>query len=92
MRESLAPYGMEQLGRIVPHQVNQRIVEAVVERLDMPPELVFSNIHKYGNTAAASVPMAFDEAYREEQLPKGKLICSVAFGAGLSWGHFLVRW
>ncbi len=92
VRESLEPYGMEQLGRVVPHQVNQRIVEAAVERLDMPIDMVYSNIHRYGNTAAASVPMAFDEAYREDKLPKGKLICSVAFGAGLSWGHFLVRW
>lgn len=92
VKESIAPYGMEQLGRIVPHQVNQRIVEAALERLDMPAEMVYSNIHKYGNTAAASVPMAFDEAYREDLLPKGKLVCCVAFGAGLSWGHFLVRW
>lgn len=92
VREALEPFGYGELGRIVPHQVNQRIVEAAVERLDMPVELVYSHIHRYGNTAAASVPMAFDEAYREDQLPRGKLVCSVAFGAGLSWGHFLVRW
>jgi 3-oxoacyl-[acyl-carrier-protein] synthase-3 len=92
VEESLAPYGREQLGRIVPHQVNQRIVEAAAERLDMPMDLMFSNIHRYGNTAAASVPMAFDEAYREDKLPKGKLVVCAAFGAGLSWGHFLVRW
>lgn len=92
VKESLEPYGYEQLGRIVPHQVNQRIVEAACERLDMPVDMVFSNIHKYGNTAAASVPVAFTEAYREDMLPKGKLVVSAAFGAGLSWGHFLVRW
>lgn len=93
VRTSLEPYGgFEQLGRVVPHQVNQRIVEAACERLDMPVDMVFSNIHKYGNTAAASVPVAFDEAYREDMLPKGKLVVSAAFGAGLSWGHFLVRW
>ncbi|MFQ5504303.1 MAG: 3-oxoacyl-ACP synthase III family protein [Planctomycetota bacterium] len=92
VKEAMAPHGMEQLGKIVPHQVNQRIVEAAMERLDIPVEMCFSNIHKYGNTAAASVPMAFDEACREDALPKGKIICAVAFGGGLSWGHFLVRW
>ena len=92
VKEAVEPYGWDQLGRIVPHQVNQRIFEAACERLDLPIDLVYSNIHKYGNTAAASVPMAFDEAYREDALPKGKLVVSAAFGAGMSWGHFLVRW
>ena len=92
VRQAVEPYGFEQLGRIVPHQVNQRIIESALEKLDLPPETAFSNIHKFGNTSAASVPMAFDEAYREDCLIKGKLACSVAFGAGLSWGHFLVRW
>ncbi len=92
IREAFEPYGFEQLGRIVPHQVNQRIIESALQRLDLPAEAAFTNIHKFGNTSAASVPMAFDEAYREGLLPRGKLVCSVAFGAGLSWGHFLLRW
>ncbi len=92
VKQALEPYGYEQLGRIVPHQVNQRIIESALEKLDLPLDAAFSNIHKYGNTSAASVPMAFDEAYRGGLLIKGKLACSVAFGAGLSWGHFLVRW
>ena len=92
VKDALEPYGYEQLGRIVPHQVNQRIIESALEKLDLPVEAAYSNIHKYGNTSAASVPMAFDEAYRGDHLIKGKLACSVAFGAGLSWGHFLVRW
>ena len=92
VEESMAPFGMDQLGLIVPHQVNQRIVESVIERLGIPEEMVFSNIEKYGNTAAASVPVALDEAYRAGRIPKGKIVCSVAFGAGLSWGHFLLRW
>jgi 3-oxoacyl-[acyl-carrier-protein] synthase-3 len=92
VREAVEPYGFEQLGRVVPHQVNQRIFEAACERLDMPIDLVYSNIHKYGNTAAASIPMAFDEAFREGALPEDKLIVSAAFGAGMSWGHFMVRW
>ncbi len=92
VRQALEPYAPEELGKIVPHQVNLRIFEAAMERLDMPMDYVYSNIHKYGNTAAASVPMAFDEAYREGALEKGKLVVSAAFGAGLTWGHFLVRW
>ncbi|MEZ5989615.1 MAG: beta-ketoacyl-ACP synthase 3 [Planctomycetota bacterium] len=88
----IEPFGLDELGLIVPHQVNQRIVEAALERLDLPERYVFSNIHRYGNTAAASVPVAFDEAYREGRLVDGKLVCAPAFGAGLSWGHFLVRW
>jgi len=92
VQDSMKPYGWDQLGRIVPHQVNQRIVEAAMERLDLPIETCYSNIRKYGNTAAASVPVAFDEAYRDDALPKGKIVCCVAFGAGLSWGHYLLRW
>ncbi|PIE22482.1 MAG: 3-oxoacyl-ACP synthase [Planctomycetota bacterium] len=92
VKEAVEPYGWDQLGLVIPHQVNQRIFEAACERLDLSIDHVYSNIHKYGNTAAASVPMAYDEAYRAGVLPKGKLIVSAAFGAGQSWGHFLVRW
>ncbi len=87
-----APYGIDDLGVIVPHQVNMRILESAQERLAIPDEKIFNNIEYYGNTAAASVPLAFDQAYREDRLVKGKLVMCPAFGAGLSWGHFLVRW
>ncbi len=92
VRDSLEEHGLDQLGMIVPHQVNQRIIESALEKLDLPREAAWSIIDRVGNTAAASIPMTFDDAYRNDALPKGKLICNIAFGAGLSWGHFLVRW
>jgi len=89
---SMKPYGYEQLGLVVPHQVNQRIIEAAAERLDLPMDRFFVNISKYGNTSTASVPIALCEARDAGALPKGKIVCMVAFGAGLQWGHLLVRW
>lgn len=89
---SLEPYGYDQLGLVVPHQVNQRIIEAAAERLELPMDKFFVNIDRYGNTSAASVPIALREARDQEKLESGKIICMVAFGAGLTWGHILVRW
>lgn len=89
---SMAEYGYEQLGVIVPHQVNQRIIEAAVDRLGLPHDIFFSNIAQYGNTSAASVPIALTEAREAGRLISGKIACVVAFGAGMTWGHFLMRW
>jgi 3-oxoacyl-[acyl-carrier-protein] synthase-3 len=85
-------YGRDQIGVIIPHQVNQRIIEAAMEQLDMPMDSVFSNIDRYGNTSAASVPIALREAYDAGRLQKGKLVVMPAFGAGMAWGHLLLRW
>ena len=85
-------YGREQLGLIVPHQVNQRIIEAAMEQVGLPMDLVFSNIDRYGNTSAASVPIALAEAHHAGRLQKGKLVVMPAFGAGMAWGHLLLRW
>ena len=82
----------DELGLIVPHQVNLRIIESAAERIDLPMEKVFTNIQSYGNTSAASVPLALDEAFRAGLLESGKLICMPAFGAGMAWGHVLLRW
>jgi 3-oxoacyl-[acyl-carrier-protein] synthase III len=76
----------------VPHQANLRIIEATAKRLEMPMEKVFTNIHKYGNTSAASVPLALDEARRMGRLHSGDLVLMVVFGGGLTWGAALVRW
>ena len=89
---SLAPYPRDELGVIVPHQVNQRIIESAMDRVGLPHDLIFSNIHKYGNTSAASVPIALCEAEEAGRCIKGKLVCIVAFGAGMAWGHMLLRW
>lgn len=82
----------DELCLIVPHQVNRRIIDAALDRLEMSDEKVVVNIHAYGNTSAATVPIALDEARREGRLEKGKLVVLVAFGAGLTWGGTLVRW
>jgi 3-oxoacyl-[acyl-carrier-protein] synthase-3 len=80
------------IGLIVPHQVNMRIIEAAMERAGLPMDKVFVNIEKYGNTSAASIPMAFDEAKRLGKIKKGDYVVMVAFGAGLTWGSAVVRW
>jgi 3-oxoacyl-[acyl-carrier-protein] synthase-3 len=85
-------HSYDEIGLVVPHQVNQRIIDAALERLGWTNEKVMVNIDKYGNTSAASVPVAFDEGVRAGRVEKGKLVVLVAFGAGLTWGGALVRW
>ncbi len=76
----------------VPHQANLRIIEAAAARLGIDMDRVVVNIERYGNTSAASVPLALDEAARGGKIKSGDLVCLVAFGAGLSWGATLLRW
>lgn len=70
---------------VVPHQVNQRIIDSATEKMGFPKDKVYINIHKYGNTSAASVPLALDEAARENRFSAGDWIIMVGFGAGLTW-------
>lgn len=77
---------------VVPHQANIRIIDALVKRLKIDSSKVFLNIHKYGNTSAASVPLALDEANREGLIKSGDYVMMVAFGGGLIWGSALVKW
>jgi 3-oxoacyl-[acyl-carrier-protein] synthase-3 len=77
---------------VIPHQANRRIIDAVGERLNTTPEQLFINLHKYGNTSAASVAIALDEAVRSGKILKGDLILIVAFGAGLTWGAAIIEW
>lgn len=88
----MAGHSAADVDLLVPHQANLRIIEATSKRLDIPMEKVFTNIHKYGNTSAASVPLALDEAYRTGRLKEGDLVMMVVFGGGLTWGAALVRW
>lgn len=74
------------------HQANQRIMDAVAERLGIPGEKVLSNLVKYGNTSAASIPLALDEAVRSGQVQKGHIIATSGFGAGLTWGAAIFQW
>ncbi len=77
---------------VIPHQANRRIIEAVGERLGARPEQLFVNVHKYGNTSAASVAIALDEAVSSGRVQRGDLILLVVFGAGLTWGAAVIEW
>jgi len=77
---------------VVPHQANLRIIDAIAERLDVPYDRVFTNLQKYGNTSAAAVAIALDEANREGRIQRGDHVVLVVFGAGLTWAAAAVRW
>ncbi len=83
---------LEDVDLVIPHQANQRITEAVAMRLGLSREKVFSNIHKYGNTTAASIPIAMSEALEEGRIKQGDLVCLAAFGSGFTWASSLIRW
>ncbi|MGD8978752.1 MAG: beta-ketoacyl-ACP synthase III [candidate division WOR-3 bacterium] len=77
---------------LIPHQANIRIIEATAKRLHIPKDKVVVNLDRYGNTSAASIPIAFDEAVQQGRVRKGSLILLVAFGAGFTWGGVLFRY
>ena len=77
---------------VVAHQANLRIVEGVAERVKLPLEKFYLNIHRYGNTSSASIPIALDEAVREGRVKEGMSLLLCALGAGYSWGSAVVRW
>lgn len=76
----------------VPHQANLRIIDSAAKRLGLPPEKVFVNVHKYGNTSGGSIPIALSEAVEEGRLKPGMTVLTVGFGAGLVWGSNIIRW
>lgn len=82
----------DEIKLIIPHQANLRIINAVAQRLSIPEEKVFINIEKYGNTSAAAVAIAFDEARRSGRFGKGDNVVLVTFGAGLTWAAAAIRW
>ncbi len=84
--------GMEDIKCVIPHQANQRIISAVGERLGARNDQVLVNLHKYGNTSAASVAVALDEAVSTGRIERGDLILIIAFGAGLTWGATVLEW
>jgi 3-oxoacyl-[acyl-carrier-protein] synthase-3 len=83
---------ISQIKCIIPHQANRRIIDAVAERLDARPEQVFINLHKFGNTSAASVAIALDEAVTCGRVQRGDLVLLVVFGAGITWGAAVIEW
>ena len=82
----------DDINLLISHQANVRIIDAIAKRLKIPPEKVFLNIEKYGNTSSASVPVALDEANRQHRIKKNDLLLLDAFGAGFTWGTALIRW
>lgn len=87
-----AGLALTDLKLVIPHQANQRIIEASTRSLGLPPEAVFSNLERYGNTSAASVPIALCEAAEDGRIKQGDVVVCVGFGAGLTWGAAAVRW
>ena len=92
-REALAEAGVtiEQVSLVIPHQANKRIIVALAERLGVPMEKVMVNLEKYGNTSAASIPVALDEAKRQGRIKPGDIVLLNAFGAGFAWGAAVVK-
>jgi 3-oxoacyl-[acyl-carrier-protein] synthase-3 len=82
----------EDIDLFVPHQANIRIIEAAAQRLGLPAEKVFINVDRYGNTSAASIPLALDEAYRSGRVKEGDVVVAVGFGAGLTWAAAVLKW
>lgn len=77
---------------LVPHQANMRIIQSAAKRLNLPMEKVIVNVDKYGNTSAASIPLALDEAVKSGKIQKGDVLIMVGFGGGLTWGATVLRW
>ena len=92
--EALDANGIDktQLDWLIPHQANLRIIEATAKRLAMPMDRVVLTVHKHGNTSAASVPLALDEAVRSGKVQRGQLVLMEAFGGGFTWGSALMRY
>jgi 3-oxoacyl-[acyl-carrier-protein] synthase III len=93
IHDAMAKCGLtvDQVKMVVPHQVNQRIIDSAVEKLGFSKDKVYVNIDKYGNTSSASIPIALDEAWKAGKLQAGDYVIFVAFGAGLTWANAVVR-
>jgi len=85
-------YQPQDLDMLIPHQANLRITQYVQQKMGLPDEKVFSNIQRYGNTTAASVPIALSEAVQSGKIKRGDLVCLAAFGSGFTWASALVKW
>ncbi|MBI1824006.1 MAG: ketoacyl-ACP synthase III [Nitrospirae bacterium] len=83
---------IENIALMIPHQANIRIIRALADRLKLPEERVVVNIDRIGNTSAASIPIALDEAVRSNRIQEGDFLLLIAFGAGLTWGASVIKW
>jgi len=85
-------YSIKDVDLVVPHQANLRITEAVAQRLGIGMDKMYSNIEKYGNTTAATIPICLSEAWKEGRIKEGSLVAIAAFGSGFTWASALIRW
>ncbi len=85
-------FNSEKINWLLLHQANQRILDSVGERLNVPAEKILSNLSNYGNTSAATIPLMLDEAIRNKKIKENDILATSGFGAGLSWGAALIRW
>jgi 3-oxoacyl-[acyl-carrier-protein] synthase-3 len=83
---------LNEVDLVILHQANLRIIDAAVKVLRIDPAKVFNNLDRYGNTAAGSIPLALDEAYREGRIRPGSRVLVSGFGAGLAWATALIQW
>lgn len=85
-------YAPGDIDMLIPHQANLRISQFIMKKMGLAPEKVYNNIMRYGNTTAASIPIAFTEAIKEGKVKEGDLVCMAAFGSGFTWASALMRW
>jgi len=87
-----ANLSVDQIDWLILHQANQRIIDAVAQRLNIPDHKIISNVAHYGNTSAASIPLAINEAVQQGKIKPNDIIATSGFGAGLSWGAAIFQW
>ena len=94
IKEALDQNGYQpaDINLLIPHQANLRITQYVQQKMGLPDDKVFSNIQRYGNTTAASVPIALSEAVEQGKIKRGDLVCLAAFGSGFTWASALMKW
>ena len=85
-------YSTSDIKMLIPHQANLRISQYVKQKLNLRDDQVFNNIQRYGNTTAASIPIALCEAWQAGKVSKGDLVCLAAFGSGFTWASALLKW
>jgi len=94
IQEGLAANGLnvQDIDMLIPHQANLRISQFIQQKMKLPDSKVFNNIQKYGNTTAASIPIALSEAWEEGKIKEGDLVVLAAFGSGFTWGSVIIKW
>ncbi|MEO1655837.1 MAG: beta-ketoacyl-ACP synthase 3, partial [Bacteroidota bacterium] len=85
-------FKIEDIDMLVPHQANLRIAEMVRQKMGLSPDQVYNNIHKFGNTTAATIPICLSELWEADRLKPGDLVCLAAFGSGFTWASALIKW